>query len=175
MKTYSIVSEKSLQKLTQKVNQMIISGHKCLGGPFEDSKQNFNQAILVDDQKIETNSEKIAISANEYVSYEYFVHIKFRLQEGNLEQIYAWFEEYLTKYPYEGLKTCGIYDMENEAGEYAIMEYFDTAENYLKAIDRPDNPILEPIRKLVVPYEDGDHFIGSHGRLVKSFDHLMLK
>ena len=175
MKTYFIVSEKSLKNLTQKVNQMIVSGQRCLGAPFEDSKQNFNQAMLADHEKVKTNSANIATSVNGYVSYEYFVHIKFRLQEGTEEQIYDWFEEYLTNYPYEGLKTCGIYDLENEAGEYAIMEYFDTAENYLKAIDRPNNPILEPIRKLVVPYEDGDHFISSHGRLVKSFDHLMLK
>ena len=169
MKGYSIVSEKCLQNLTQKVNQIIISGHKCLGSPFQNSNKKFNQAMIADEYKIETTL------ANEYVAYEYFVHIKFRIQEGAQEQIYAWFEEYLTKYPYDGLKTCGIYDMENEAGEYAIMEYFDTAENYLKAIDRQDNPILEPIRKLVVQYENGDHFIGSHGRLVKSFDHLMLK
>ena len=43
MKGYSIVSEKCLQNLTQKVNQIIISGHKCLGSPFQDSNQNFKQ------------------------------------------------------------------------------------------------------------------------------------
>ena len=85
MKGYSIVSEKYLQKLTQKVNQMIVSGHKCLGSPFQDSKQKFNQAMLSDDCKIETTL------ANEYVAYEYIVHIKFHIQEGVQEQIYAWF------------------------------------------------------------------------------------
>ena len=58
--------------------------------------------------------------------------------------------------------------MENVAGEYEIMEYFDAAEDYLKAIDGPDNPILEPIRRLLAQYENGDHFIGSHRKLVKS-------
>ena len=73
MKGYSIVSEKCLQKLTQKVSQMIVSGHKCLGSPFQDSKQNFNQAMLADDYKIEITL------ANEYAAYEYFVHIKFHI------------------------------------------------------------------------------------------------
>ena len=73
MKGYSIVSEKCLQNLTQKVNQIIISGHKCLGSPFQDSNQNFNQAMIADEYKIETTL------ANEYVAYEYFVHIKFHI------------------------------------------------------------------------------------------------
>ena len=112
---------------------------------------------------------------NDYVSHEYFVLIRFRLKKGVEKQLYACFEEYLTAYPFAGLKTCGVYDMENDAGEYAIMEYFDTAENYLKALDRADNSFLDSIRKLVVPDKDGDYFIGSHGRLLKSFDHLMIK
>ncbi len=114
-------------------------------------------------------------AVNDYKSYEYFVHIKFRLREDASKYLYAYCEEYFKNHPFEGLKTCGIYDLENEAGEFAIMEYFDSAENYLKALDRADNRFLNAIKMFVIPYKDGDHFIGSHGRLMKSFDHIMLK
>ena len=64
--------------------------------------------------------------------------------------------------------------MENDIGEYAFIEFFDNAENYIKAIDRRDNPILDKLRKFVIPYDNGEDFIGSHGKLTKSFSHLLI-
>ena len=65
--------------------------------------------------------------------------------------------------------------MENEFGEYAFIEFFDNAENYLKALDRRDNPILDKLRKFIVPYDNGEDFSGSHGKLRKSFNNLLIK
>ena len=101
--------------------------------------------------------------------------IKFKLQKDAEIKFYNEVENYLKKFPYQGLKYCEIFDMENEFGEYAFIEFFDNAENYLKALDRRDNPILDKLRKFIVPYDNGEDFSGSHGKLRKSFNHLLIK
>ena len=100
--------------------------------------------------------------------------IKFKLRQDVDNQFFKEVENYLRKFPYEGLKFCEIFDLENDIGEYAFIEFFDNAENYIKAIDRRDNPILDKLRKFVIPYDNGDDFAGSHGKLAKSFNHLLI-
>ena len=100
--------------------------------------------------------------------------IKFKLRQDVDNQFFKEVENYLRKFPYEGLKFCEIFDLENDIGEYAFIEFFDNAENYIKAIDRRDNPILDKLRKFVISYDNGEDFIGSHGKLTKSFSHLLI-
>ena len=172
MKNYFIISKKSIQQLALEVNEHLENGNECLGSPFQDAEKNFNQAMLSkvlinkkDDQNLNiVNLDK---------TFEYFVMIKFKLREDSEKNFYTEVESYLRKFPYEGLKFCEIFDLENEIGEYAFIEFFDSAENYLKAIDRRDNPILDKLRKFVIPYENGEDFSGSHGKLAKSFYHLL--
>ena len=110
MKTYFIVSEKSLKNLTQKVNQMIVSGQRCLGAPFEDSKQNFNQAML-SKVLIKKKEDHHLNRVNLDKTCEYFVMIKFKLLKETEDQFFNEVENYLRKFPYEGLKFCEIFDL----------------------------------------------------------------
>ena len=173
MKNYFIISKKSIHQLALEVNEHLDNGNECLGSPFQDAEKNFNQAMLSrvlinkkDDQNLNTvNLDK---------TFEYFVMIKFKLLKDSENKFFNEVESYLRKFPYKGLKFCEIFDMENDIGEYAFIEFFDNAENYLKAIDRRDNPILDKLRKFVIPYDNGDDFAGSHGKLAKSFNHLLI-
>jgi len=174
MKNYFIISKKNIQQLVLEVNEYIKSGSKCLGSPFQNNEKNFNQAMLSEALIMNEESQNLNTS-NLSETFEYFVMIKFKLQKDAEIKFYNEVENYLKKFPYQGLKYCEIFDMENEFGEYAFIEFFDNAENYLKALDRRDNPILDKLRKFIVPYDNGEDFSGSHGKLRKSFNHLLIK
>ena len=67
---------------------------------------------------------------------------------------------------------CGSFGIECISRGSKNVYFF---ENYLKALDRRDNPILDKLRKFIVPYDNGEDFSGSHGKLRKSFNHLLIK
>ena len=173
MKTYFVVSKKSISQLASEVNKYLKSGAECLGSPFQDNETNFNQAMITE-VLIDKNENQNIKTVKPDGTCEYFVMIKFRLRKDSANEFFSEVETYLRKFPYTGLKFCEIYDMENEIGEYAFVEFFDTTEHYLKALDRRDNPILDKLRKFVIPYDDGEEFEGSHGKLTKSFNHLLI-
>lgn len=172
MKNYFIISKKSVHQLALEVNEHLDNGNECLGSPFQDAEKNFNQAML---SKVLVNKkeDQNLNTVNLDNTFEYFVMIKFKLRKDAENKFYDEVESYLREFPYEGLKFCEIFDLENEIGEYAFIEFFDNADNYLKALDRRDNPILDNLRKFVIPYDNGEDFSGSHGRLTKSFKHLL--
>lgn len=96
--------------------------------------------------------------------------IKFRPKDGRLEEIKSISEQYSKEFPYKGLKLFTIYDLENGEGEYKFLKYFDGLQSYLNALERSDtNPFLDKIRDCVQQYQDGQHFIGHHVRLIKDF------
>ncbi len=173
MKNYFIISKKNIQELALEVNEYLKNGRECLGSPFQDDQKNFNQAML-SKVLIKKQADQNLDTINLDDTFEYFVMIKFKLIRDSENKFIKEVENYLRKFPYEGLKFCEIFDMENEMGEYAFIEFFDNVENYLKAISRRDNPILEKLRKFVIPYNNGEDFAGSHGKLYKSFKHLLI-
>ena len=132
-----------------------------------------NQAML-SKAAIKEKEDQHLNNFNLNKTFEYFVMIKFKLRQDVDNQFFKEVENYLRKFPYEGLKFCEIFDLENDIGEYAFIEFFNNAENHLKAIDRRDNPILDKLRKFVIPYDNGDDFAVSHGKLTKSFNHLLI-
>ena len=173
MQKYFIISKINIQLLALEVNEYLENGCECLGSPFLDNERNFNQAMLSKALKKEKEDQHLN-NFNLNKTFEYFVMIKFKLRQDVDNQFFKEVENYLRKFPYEGLKFCEIFDLENDIGEYAFIEFFDNAENYIKAIDRRDNPILDKLRKFVIPYDNGEDFIGSHGKLTKSFSHLLI-
>ena len=172
MKNYFIISKNNIQQLALEVNEYLENGSECLGSPFQDNEKNFNQAMIskvIIKKKEDLHLNTVILDK----TFEYFVMIKFKFRKEAEDQFYSEVENYLRKFPYEGLKFCEIFDLENDIGEHAFIEFFDSAENYLKAIDRRDNPILDKLRKFVIPYDNGEDFNGSHGKLSKSFNHLL--
>ena len=173
MLNYFIIQKKNIQELVLEVNEKLRQGSECLGSPFQDGESNFNQA-MISNELINENKKSAIKEFNKNESFEYFVMIKFKLKKDHQKSFFSEVENYLRDYPYVGLKFCEIYDMENETGEFAFVEFFDNAENYLKAIDRRDNPILDRLRNFVIPYDNNEDFLGSHGKLVKSFKTFLI-